>query len=792
MRTHDLANPTLTFLAALVIAPTLVYGAGNPLKPRMAPSTSIPSLSSSPEEFICGTYRGNENQSKQLHHWYQTRLQSVAPLATTPPTIFDDVWILEDDGTLLFSGTNLFDTDFQTFRFTPNGNGSYDITSVTFNFDGVLGTNLFLGDDSNAIVSPAFTFNYFGVGWSNINVNANGIIAFGGNINPTGFYDNDDFYSTLPKLAAYFIDLNPFASGGVYFKSEPTKATITWNQLPEYGTANFNTIQLVLYDNHSFDLTFNGIASTLAVNGTPITIGTHPGGNPPLENVSFSSDIPFTGAANAGALEQYFNLPQPRVNEVALLQRFYQNFSDDYFQVVFFTTFVQTMSGFANEFNIKNQVSGIGLGIFDNSALYGSAGTLESRCNMNRLAAWPTDPTSRIFGGENNFLTIMGQEAGHRWGAFVNFLDSTGTASNMILGRADAHWSYYVDVDHSSLEGGNWQHVSGNLYTTPTKIDYFGDIDEYTMGLRTPQEVTSAFYVSSPTNDLPQNRDKGTPPQGTLATGTPITVTIDDIIAAEGPRVPTEPNENKDLRQAFILIHLNGEVVTSFQKSKVAGFRRAWEDYFEVAVDGRITVNTSLTQNLPVAVVEGLVLGGGVRTPLDSVTVQALERGFDQFVVSGGRYTFRFMPESLPAPDSVCTTIAFSRPGFRPDTLALCIDYGTTATEDIELWPVATGIPGGDTPPVVRVLSLEGYPNPFNPLTTLRYDIPEAGSVRLNVYDVRGRKVRTLVNKHQRAGEHAIIWNGRNDYGGEVSSGIYMVRLEAGGDVRTRKMVFLK
>jgi hypothetical protein len=654
-------------------------------------------------------------------------------------------------------------------------------------------------DDGNSLRTLAFTFSYFGTDWTSVYVSSNGAIAFGAVINPSGFFDSDDFFSSVPKILPYFLDLLPQGTTDVFFKSEATKATITWSDVREYGTTNANRFQLVLYDDDSFDITYNGITSTLAANGIPITVGVHPGGTPTLDLISLTSDVPYVGGNLVGFYEQYYNIVNPRVNEVALVHRFYQNFPDVYFQILFFTNFVQTMSGFANELNIKNDVQGIGLGTFDNSALWGSSGVLESRCNMNRLDAWPSLPTTRFGGAANNFLTITGQEAGHRWGAFICFDDPNqtvndpgcGSFSSLLLGRSYAHWSYFADVDHSSLEGGNWQYVSGNLFTTPTWIDYFGDIDEYIMGLRTPQEVTTAFYVSSPSNDLIQNRDDGTPIQGANATGTEVTVTIDDIIAANGARLPSEPDEGKDLRQAFIVLLQNGTTLSQGNLDKIANFRRSWEDYFEVSVDGRITCNTSLTQDLPVGVVHGLVRDSA-NQPLSNVTVKALERGFEQFVVSGGRYTFRFMPDSLPAPDSVCATLVFSAPGYQTDTLVCCIPYDSTVTRNVTLFGFITGVQDDGPIPVASVILNQNYPNPFNPRTTLTYVLPRSAHVRLAVYDTEGRRVRTLVDGVEPAGEHRVDWNGMSDADLEVSSGVYFVRLETGGAMRTRKVVFLK
>ena len=84
------------------------------------------------------------------------------------------------------------------------------------------------------------------------------------------------------------------------------------------------------------------------------------------------------------------------------------------------------------------------------------------------------------------------------------------------------------------------------------------------------------------------------------------------------------------------------------------------------------------------------------------------------------------------------------------------------------------------------------YPNPFNPVTTLRYDLPEPSNVKIIIYDMLGRQVKTLINQNQDAGHRSIRWNATNDYGKPVSAGVYLYRIQAGQFRQTKKMVLLK
>ncbi|UCF04383.1 MAG: T9SS type A sorting domain-containing protein [bacterium] len=86
----------------------------------------------------------------------------------------------------------------------------------------------------------------------------------------------------------------------------------------------------------------------------------------------------------------------------------------------------------------------------------------------------------------------------------------------------------------------------------------------------------------------------------------------------------------------------------------------------------------------------------------------------------------------------------------------------------------------------------QNRPNPFNPSTEITYFLPTRGHVLLDVYDVGGRHIRRLVNKTQRGGYHSISWDGRNDGGGRVGTGVYFYRLRTGKRVLSRKMVLLR
>lgn len=103
-----------------------------------------------------------------------------------------------------------------------------------------------------------------------------------------------------------------------------------------------------------------------------------------------------------------------------------------------------------------------------------------------------------------------------------------------------------------------------------------------------------------------------------------------------------------------------------------------------------------------------------------------------------------------------------------------------------------TGISEGQNDIPLQYALKQSYPNPFNPSTSISYQVPRQSDVQIEIYNTLGQKVRTLINARKEPGNHQTVWDGKNDRGLQMGSGVYLYRMVAGGFVQTRKMVLLK
>ena len=112
------------------------------------------------------------------------------------------------------------------------------------------------------------------------------------------------------------------------------------------------------------------------------------------------------------------------------------------------------------------------------------------------------------------------------------------------------------------------------------------------------------------------------------------------------------------------------------------------------------------------------------------------------------------------------------------DVLTLVLDLSQTGIDDGEL-------------PTMFALR-QNSPNPFRDGTAMAFNLPTAARTKINVYNVAGRKIATVVDREFPAGRHSVEWNGTDSAGGHVPAGIYFYRLEAGSHTSTKKMIVLR
>ena len=196
---------------------------------------------------------------------------------------------------------------------------------------------------------------------------------------------------------------------------------------------------------------------------------------------------------------------------------------------------------------------------------------------------------------------------------------------------------------------------------------------------------------------------------------------------------------------------------------------------------GEVIVNTIVSQTVTICNCGTASMLGTIATESPfSLGEPSMPAYYLEYIIPVGE-SFTFNVNFQPLQNSVYT-----------GTLIINSDDPNALVNTIPLY--GTGQPvANDDPVAVLVTSLKGcYPNPFNPTTTISFSIKEKAPVELIIYNILGQKVRTLVNQPLEPGEHSIVWNGTDNKGRSVASGIYFYRMKAGNYSETQKMVLKK
>ena len=160
------------------------------------------------------------------------------------------------------------------------------------------------------------------------------------------------------------------------------------------------------------------------------------------------------------------------------------------------------------------------------------------------------------------------------------------------------------------------------------------------------------------------------------------------------------------------------------------------------------------------------------------------------------------LPEGTPcwSGSIAWSEVTFDLTAYEGETIQIRFRFASDGAVTEEGWYVddieitSTGPETGVDEPIIPMLfSLnQNAPNPFNPTTVIHYQLPQAADVKVEIYNVAGKLVRTLVDGEQDAGFRSVVWDGTSEDGRAVASGVYMYRLQAGGDVDQKQMVLLK
>jgi hypothetical protein len=539
---------------------------------------------------VDGDPRGRVLEAMFIHQQAERQRQArVRPDADRPgatiarpsPVAADvgDIALIQDAGDVVVPA-NAFDLRTVGLRFTRSG-GGYSVTKIDAIFRSALGTRVTLGDDDSAQIDVPFSFPFYTGVQTSAFVNSDGNITFGEEDKASTDRNIARLLTGPPRVAPFLSDLDPTSGGKVFVNAAADQYTVTWCGVPAFGSTRTTTVQSTLLPDGTIEFKYDS-----STNVPDAVIGVSPGHTADFSAADLS--VPSPSSATGAIAERFAG--QSDLDTIAVGQKFYATHPDNFDQILMWSDQQLIKGAFAYEVTAANEIRGIGVDIYDLSRQFGSAGALRSVVVMDFISKYPDDPTQKFL-GENNTLSVMGQEVGHRWLAYVNFRDHTGQRSDLLLGRDLAHWSFFFNSNASVMEGNEITDLGGGQFKTTDAVKRYSRLDQYMMGLVTPSDVPPFFYVESPVS----NKVREDAPQiGVTFSGTRRDVLIDDVIAINGPRSPAASASPRTHRQAFIYIVGNGRTADAAQVAKEDTIRQQWESFFLQATEGRMTAITRL------------------------------------------------------------------------------------------------------------------------------------------------------------------------------------------------------
>jgi len=337
--------------------------------------------------------------------------------------------------------------------------------------------------------------------------------------------------------------------------------------------------------------------------------------------------INFAGDYNRSNASNEFNLEA----RAAVARSFYTRFADDFDFLVVFTTFeFDTGNALAFFHPVRNNIEGIGRNIFDNGLLYDSQSGLQGYIDMAAFTRYELDPTAPAY---RFVLNTLSHEIMHRWFSGIEYVDDSGATSTDLLGLDGDHWPVYSDTQASVMGGALWRDNGDNTHTALDSFRQYSDFDLYLAGLLPPAPEFSIDLI----------RDDGDPERlfpslDETVSGERESITLDQIIAANGPRIPGYDEAQRSFQLGFIILKRPGETVPD---SLIQAITRVQDDFpqrFSAQTGGVGIALSHLPQSgsgvagVPAPVIDqaGQTMALDVDSAVDWLLVQQSEAGFWQ------------------------------------------------------------------------------------------------------------------------------------------------------------------
>jgi hypothetical protein len=535
----------------------------------------------------CGSKGLMTTEYFMKNHEYRVKEKGIRPLSAASAKRNNqdvgEIAVMKANSTTLIT-PNAFDLKGKKITYTRNAQGAFDIKVGPGSISGNQGNAITLSDDDSEQINftNGFNFKFYSATYNSIFINSDGNLTFKQPDNASTARDVFRMLTGPPRVAPFFQDLNPASHGQVRVLQSSTKFTVTWNEVSEFLNtgSNSNTFQVNLFKNGNIEFIFATRMDTRAG-----IVGICPG-NTTFSNLKFVNYSNITTLPNVKSAVMERFAERQEVDFTSLINEFYQTHPSVFDFIVVWTDFsaLQGTGAFAFYSPIQNNIHGIGQPSFNFSKAFGSS-KIQGFLMMDFLAKYPNDPeTEFLF--SNSTLEVFGQENGHRWLAYPR-VAMAGQPENLLLGRADSHWNFYMDTDASCMEGNDIRDNGDGTFTTVGANETYSKFDRYMMGLIPPSAVPDTFVVTG-------NSDPERPPEpGVTIRGTKVNVRLQDIINFEGPRLPNSGASQKKFREAFILF-TKKSAPSSADLAKLEKIRTSWVAFWK-----KQTVNATMDATLP-------------------------------------------------------------------------------------------------------------------------------------------------------------------------------------------------